>query len=190
MTRSPSAASIGSRDPRSRSPCSPRTSTRFHDGGPNGKFSAVVTIPDNIEPGPHTIVCSGIDRRGDPVVLAIAVTILGVVGGGGSLHRHDPERAAVDGAHRRIVRSRRGGGRGRPPSQAKRRDGLLAGPDQPGSAQDRPVAGLTSAPSGGNLRPVSTGTPSRGLTLRACARRLPRLSCRVLHALDPGLSTS
>ena len=34
--------------------------------GQNGKFSAVVTIPDNIEPGAHTIVCSGIDRRGDP----------------------------------------------------------------------------------------------------------------------------
>ena len=28
-------------------------------------------------------MCSGIDRRGDPVVLAIAVQILGVVGGGG-----------------------------------------------------------------------------------------------------------
>ena len=52
--------------------------------GQNGKFSAVVTIPDDIEPGAHTIVCSGIDRRGDPVVLAITVQILGVVGGGGA----------------------------------------------------------------------------------------------------------
>jgi uncharacterized protein (DUF983 family) len=52
--------------------------------GQNGKFSAVVTIPDSIQPGPHTIVCSGFDRRGDPFVLAIAVTILGVVGGGGA----------------------------------------------------------------------------------------------------------
>jgi hypothetical protein len=52
--------------------------------GQNGKFSAVVTIPDNIEPGAHTIVCSGFDRRGDPFVLAIAVTVLGVVGGGGA----------------------------------------------------------------------------------------------------------
>ena len=50
--------------------------------GKNGKFSAVVTIPDSIQPGPHTIVCSGFDRKGDPFVLAIAVTILGVVGGG------------------------------------------------------------------------------------------------------------
>jgi hypothetical protein len=50
----------------------------------NGKFSAVVTIPDSIQPGPHTIVCSGIDRKGDPFVLALAVTILGVVGGGGA----------------------------------------------------------------------------------------------------------
>ena len=52
--------------------------------GQNGKFSAVVTIPDTIQPGAHTIVCSGIDRKGDPFVLAIAVTILGVVGGGGA----------------------------------------------------------------------------------------------------------
>ena len=52
--------------------------------GQNGKFSAVVTIPDSVEPGPHTIVCSGFDRKGNPFVLAIAVTILGVVGGGGA----------------------------------------------------------------------------------------------------------
>jgi hypothetical protein len=52
--------------------------------GQNGKFSAVVTIPDSIQPGAHTIVCSGFDRKGDPFVLAIAVTILGVVGGGGA----------------------------------------------------------------------------------------------------------
>ena len=52
--------------------------------GVNGKFSAVVTIPDSVQPGPHTIVCSGIDRKGDPFVLAITVQILGVVGGGGA----------------------------------------------------------------------------------------------------------
>jgi hypothetical protein len=52
--------------------------------GQNGKFSAVVTIPDNVDPGAHTIVCSGIDRKGDPFVLAITVQILGVVGGGGA----------------------------------------------------------------------------------------------------------
>ena len=40
--------------------------------GQNGKFSAVVTIPTTSSRAP--IVCSGIDRRGDPVVLAIAVT--------------------------------------------------------------------------------------------------------------------
>jgi hypothetical protein len=51
--------------------------------GVNGKFSAVVTIPDRIQPGPHTIVCSGTNRRGDPVVRAITVQILGVILGGG-----------------------------------------------------------------------------------------------------------
>ena len=29
--------------------------------GQNGKFSAVVTIPSSVQPGAHTIVCSGID---------------------------------------------------------------------------------------------------------------------------------
>jgi hypothetical protein len=52
--------------------------------GQNGKFSAVVTIPESIQPGAHRIVCSGIDRKGDPVVLGIDVQILGVVGGGGA----------------------------------------------------------------------------------------------------------
>ena len=52
--------------------------------GQNGKFSAVVTIPDSVEPGAHTIVCSGIDRKGDPFVLASLSQILGVVGGGGA----------------------------------------------------------------------------------------------------------
>ena len=85
VTRSPSAASIGSRDPRSRSPCACRGhQPGFHDGGPNGKFSAVVTIPTSVEPGAHTIECSGFDRRGDPVVRGVAVQILGVVGGGGA----------------------------------------------------------------------------------------------------------
>jgi hypothetical protein len=53
--------------------------------GQNGKFSAVVTIPDTVEPGEHRIVCSGIDRKGDPFVLATTVQILaGAVGGGGA----------------------------------------------------------------------------------------------------------
>jgi hypothetical protein len=41
------------------------------------------TILTSVEPGPHTIVCSGIDLRGDPAVLGIDVQILAVVGGGG-----------------------------------------------------------------------------------------------------------
>ena len=53
--------------------------------GQNGKFSAVVTIPDSVEPGAHTIVCYGIDREGDPFVPAVDVQFLGgVVGGGGA----------------------------------------------------------------------------------------------------------
>jgi hypothetical protein len=52
--------------------------------GQNGEFSAVVTIPDSIQSGAHTIECSGIDRNGDPVVVGIDVQILGVVGGGGA----------------------------------------------------------------------------------------------------------
>jgi hypothetical protein len=53
--------------------------------GQNGKFSAVVTIPDTIEPGAHTIVCSGISRKGDPLVLGTTVQVLGgAVGGGGA----------------------------------------------------------------------------------------------------------
>ena len=52
--------------------------------GVNGKFSAVVTIPTNIVPGTYTIECSGISRRGNPVVRAITIQILGgVVSGGG-----------------------------------------------------------------------------------------------------------
>ena len=52
--------------------------------GQNGKFSAVVTIPSSVQPGAHTIVCSGTDRHGDPAILATTVQILGgVVGGGG-----------------------------------------------------------------------------------------------------------
>jgi len=50
--------------------------------GKNGKFSAVVTIPNSVQPGAHTIECSGIDRRGDPVVRATAIQVLGIVGGG------------------------------------------------------------------------------------------------------------
>jgi hypothetical protein len=52
--------------------------------GQNGKFSTVVTIPDSVQPGAHTIVCSGIDRKGDPFVVGIDVQILGVAGGGGA----------------------------------------------------------------------------------------------------------
>jgi hypothetical protein len=51
--------------------------------GTNGKFSTVVTIPTSIQSGPHTIQCSGLDRRSDPVILATDVTISGIVGGGG-----------------------------------------------------------------------------------------------------------
>ena len=51
--------------------------------GVNGKFSAVVTIPNSVQPGAHTIVCSGTNRRGDPVVRAITVQILGLILGGG-----------------------------------------------------------------------------------------------------------
>ena len=52
--------------------------------GTNGKFSAVVTIPSGVTAGPHTIECSGINRRGDPFVAGTAVQILAIVGGGGS----------------------------------------------------------------------------------------------------------
>ena len=54
--------------------------------GVNGKFSAVLTIPNNIVPGPHTIQCSGLNRRGVPVVRAITIQIVGgvVAGGGGT----------------------------------------------------------------------------------------------------------
>ena len=52
--------------------------------GTNGKFSTVVTIPTTVQAGPHTIQCSGLDRRSDPVILATDVTISGIVGGGGS----------------------------------------------------------------------------------------------------------
>jgi hypothetical protein len=52
--------------------------------GVNGKFSAVLTIPTNIVPGPHTIECSGINRKGIAVVRAITIQIVaGVVSGGG-----------------------------------------------------------------------------------------------------------
>src|SRR5215218_8812349 len=52
--------------------------------GTNGKFSSVVTIPSSVHPGPHTIECAGIDRRGNPVVLGTTIQILGIVGGGGA----------------------------------------------------------------------------------------------------------
>jgi hypothetical protein len=52
--------------------------------GTNGTFSTVVTIPTTVQAGPHTIQCSGLDRRSDPVILATDVTISGTVGGGGS----------------------------------------------------------------------------------------------------------
>jgi hypothetical protein len=52
--------------------------------GTNGRFSAVVTIPTNgVTAGPHTIECSGIDRKGNPVVLGTTITISGIVSGGG-----------------------------------------------------------------------------------------------------------
>ena len=54
--------------------------------GTNGKFSAVLTIPNNIVPGPHTIQCSGLNRKGVPVVRATTIQIVGgvVTGGGGT----------------------------------------------------------------------------------------------------------
>jgi hypothetical protein len=53
--------------------------------GTNGKFSAVVTIPSTVQPGAHTIECSGIDRKGDPAVVGTDVQILGqIVGTGGA----------------------------------------------------------------------------------------------------------
>ena len=52
--------------------------------GQSGSFSAVVTIPASVEPGPHTIVCRGTDPGGDPFIGAIAIQILQVVGGGGA----------------------------------------------------------------------------------------------------------
>ena len=42
-----------------------------------------MTITDSVQPGAHRRVSSGIDRQGDPFILANNVTI-GVVGGGGS----------------------------------------------------------------------------------------------------------
>jgi hypothetical protein len=52
--------------------------------GRNHKFSVVVEIPGDITPGPHTIVCSGTDRRGDPFSAVSAIQILALVGGGGA----------------------------------------------------------------------------------------------------------
>jgi hexosaminidase len=53
--------------------------------GTNGKFSAVVTIPSTVQPGPHTIQCSGIDRKGDPAVVGTDIQILAaIVGTGGA----------------------------------------------------------------------------------------------------------
>ena len=42
-----------------------------------GSFSTVVTIPDDIRPGPHKIVCTGRGRRGGVRVLGTNITILG-----------------------------------------------------------------------------------------------------------------
>ena len=53
--------------------------------GTNGKFSAVVTIPSTVQPGPHTIECSGIDRKGRPRVVPTDIQILAaIVGTGGA----------------------------------------------------------------------------------------------------------
>jgi hypothetical protein len=55
--------------------------------GTNHKFSVVVTIPGDIIPGPHTIVCSGTNVRGNAVSIVSAIQILGgggAVGAGGA----------------------------------------------------------------------------------------------------------
>jgi alpha-L-fucosidase len=56
--------------------------------GTNGKFSAVVTIPATVQPGAHRIVCSGINRKGNPAVAGTDVQILAAIvstgGAGGS----------------------------------------------------------------------------------------------------------
>lgn len=52
--------------------------------GTNHKFSVVVTIPENISPGPHTIVCSGTNVRGNAVSIVSGIQILAIVSGGGA----------------------------------------------------------------------------------------------------------
>ena len=52
--------------------------------GANSSFSVTVTIPDSVQPGPHRIVCSGINLEGISVSRSTAIQVLGgVVGGGG-----------------------------------------------------------------------------------------------------------
>jgi len=50
----------------------------------DGAFSTVVTIPDDIRPGPHRIVCTGRGHQGGIRVLGTNITILGDVGGVGA----------------------------------------------------------------------------------------------------------
>jgi endo-alpha-N-acetylgalactosaminidase len=53
--------------------------------GTNHKFSAVVTIPQNIGPGAHTIVCSGISVKGTEVAAETTIQVLGgAVAAGGT----------------------------------------------------------------------------------------------------------
>lgn len=53
--------------------------------GANHKFSATVTIPSTIQPGAHTIVCSGTSVKGITVSPGSPIQVLGsVVGAGGA----------------------------------------------------------------------------------------------------------
>jgi hypothetical protein len=48
-----------------------------------GSFSTVVTIPDSVEAGSHSITCSGIDVEGNAVSRNNTIQVLGGVVGGG-----------------------------------------------------------------------------------------------------------
>jgi hypothetical protein len=53
--------------------------------GANGSFSVDLTIPDSVGAGSHTIVCSGIDVKGNDVNRGTTIQVLGgAVGGGGT----------------------------------------------------------------------------------------------------------
>jgi len=53
--------------------------------GADGSFTATVTIPDSVQPGSHSIVCSGIDVEGNNVNRGTTIQVLGgAVGAGGT----------------------------------------------------------------------------------------------------------